>query len=106
MLEPGKNHPILINTLPREEYDKRHIPGSISIPVDQLPQQAKQLFSKHDWLVVYCANTSCPTSTKAAETLMKQGFSNVFKFEGGIEEWQSQNKYTNTETGGKISKVA
>src|SRR3989338_11573929 len=65
MIEPGEKHPILINTLSKEDFEKKHIPGSINIPAAQIAQKAPQLFSKHDWLVVYCANSQCTQSQKA-----------------------------------------
>lgn len=98
MIEPGKKHPILINALPKEEFQKKHIPGSINIPTDQIARKASELFSKHDWLVVYCANSTCDASHKAAQTLEKMGFQNVYRFEGGIEEWQQGGLYINSET--------
>ena len=98
MIEPGKNHPILINTLSNTDFLKGHIPGSLNIPTDQIPQKAPQLFAKHDWIVVYCANTKCEASHKAAELLEKAGFTNVYRFVGGLDEWTQHSKYTCTET--------
>lgn len=98
MIEPGKNHPVLINTLPREEFEKAHIPGSLNIPADQIGQKARELFSKHDYIVVYCSSTSCMASHKAGDALEKAGFTNVFRFAGGIEDWKRNNSYLCTET--------
>jgi len=98
LIEPGKNHPVLINTLPNTDFLRGHIPGSINIPAEQIPQKASQLFGKHDWIVVYCANQKCEVSHKAAELLEKSGFTNVYRFVGGLEEWTQNSKYTCTET--------
>jgi len=98
MIEPGRKNPILINTLAPENFQKGHIPGSINIPSDQIAQKAKGLFSPHDWIVVYCANSKCTASKEAGDALTKIGFTNVFRFEGGIEEWKQHSKYTNTDT--------
>ena|SRR3989344_6212330 len=95
MIEPGKKHPIIINTLPKNDFLKQHIPGSINVPADQISKKAPELFAKHDWLVVYCTGPKCETSKKAAEYLQKLGYENVFRFEGGLEEWTKQNKYLN-----------
>lgn len=97
MIEPGKKHPVLINTLPNDEFQKAHIPGSINIPADQIAQKVSGLCSKNDWIVVYCASPTCDASHKAGQTLERLGFKNVYRFEGGIEEWQRQNHYINTE---------
>ncbi len=93
MLEPGKKHPILVNVLPKKDFLNHHIPGSINIPAEQVAQKANELFAKHDWVVVYCANEKCEASHKAAETLHKAGFTNVFRFIGGVDEWKKQNNY-------------
>ena len=99
MLEAGKKHPVLINVLPRTDFLKNHIPGSINIPVEEIPQEAKKLFAKHDWIVVYCANTGCEVSHKAANKLAQLGFENVFRFTGGVDEWKKSNSYTCCEQG-------
>jgi len=98
MIEPGKNHPVLVNTLPTTHFLKGHIPGSVNIPTDQIAVLAPKLFGKHDWIVVYCANTQCDASEKAADLLKGEGFLNVYRFIGGLEEWQKHSQYIATET--------
>ena len=97
LFEPGKNHPVLINTLSKEEFQKSHLPGSINIPADKIAQKAPELFAQHDWIVVYCASQQCDASHKAGQTREKLGFTNVYRFEGGIEEWKNHSKYLCTE---------
>jgi len=98
MIEPGRKHPILINALPKEDFLQTHIPGSINLPVDQIEKHANGLFAKHDWIVVYCASTKCNVSHAACEKLQKLGFTNVFRFTGGVEEWKKHSQYTCCET--------
>ena len=98
MIEAGKKNPVLINVLPRNDFIKKHIPGSINIPVQDLDKEANKLFSQHDWIVVYCANNTCDASHKAGEKLIKLGFSNVFRFSGGMDEWTNSNAYVCSET--------
>ena len=95
MIEPGKRLPVIINTLPKNDFLKQHIPGSINVPVDQIAKKAPELFAKHDWLVVYCAGPTCDASKKAGEQLQKLGYENVYRFEGGIQEWTTHSKYLN-----------
>jgi rhodanese-related sulfurtransferase len=65
------------------------IPGSRHIPVDRLPEALKKASVKKDSaIVVYCGSHKCPASKTAAEQLEAGGFTNVTKFEGGIEEWK------------------
>lgn len=65
------------------------IPGSRHISVDRLPDALKKAsVAKDSAIVVYCAGPKCPASKIAAEQLGALGYSNVTKFEGGIEEWK------------------
>jgi rhodanese-related sulfurtransferase len=65
------------------------IPGSRHIPVDRLPEALKKAsVTKDSAIVVYCAGPKCPASKMAAEQLDSLGYTNVTKFEGGIEEWK------------------
>ena|SRR3990167_374100 len=98
MIQPGKKHPVIINTLPQDAFLKDHIPGSINIPENQLDQYAPKLFAKHDWIVVYCSGPSCQVSHKAAEKLQKLGFTNVYRYKGGVEDWKNSSDYTCHET--------
>lgn len=97
MIEPGKKHPVLVNVLPKEDFLKTHIPGSINLPVEKIEAEASRLFAKHDWIVVYCANKNCDASHQAAEKFKKLGFENVYRFTGGCEEWTKNKNYTCTE---------
>lgn len=86
----SNDNAVVINVLAKESYDKEHIPGSISIPLespDFLEKVAKKVKGKNAEIVVYCAKTECPASEQAAEKLAKAGYTNVYDFEGGMKEW-------------------
>lgn len=80
--------PILVNTLPAPAHRAKHIPGSINIPLDDLDVVETVIPNKDAFIVVYCANTSCPTSEKAADALRGKGYTNVRDFEGGYAAWR------------------
>jgi rhodanese-related sulfurtransferase len=47
----------LVNVLPREAFDEAHIPGSLSLPVAQLPQQARAVLPDlAQEIIVYCGS--------------------------------------------------
>lgn len=73
-----------------DEYFKGEmIPGSRHIPVDKLGDALKNSsLAKDANIIVYCAGPKCPASKMAAEQMEKLGYSNVTKFEGGIEDWK------------------
>lgn len=90
MNETTKEDFVLINVLPREAFNEKHIRTSINIPHEDpdFPKLAeKTVGSKERKVVVYCANFGCQASSKAAEKLDKAGFTNVFDYEGGTEDW-------------------
>ncbi len=82
---------VVIDVLPSEHYAKRHIPGAVNVPLseaDFVQQVADVAGSKSTNVVVYCANTECDASLRAAKKLEAAQFENVFAFEGGVEAWQ------------------
>lgn len=81
---------VLINVLPTDPFNNQHIRTSINIPFDNddFVEMVKQVAgSKDRKIVVYCANFDCPVSPKAAKALEAAGFTNVFDYEGGTEDW-------------------
>jgi rhodanese-related sulfurtransferase len=77
---------VLVDARPRDDYDKGHLPGAISIPLEGVREYADRL-DREDEIVTYCGGFQCPASTEAAKELMKMGFKNVKDYKGGIKEW-------------------
>ncbi len=78
----------LVNVLPKESFEEKHIPGSINIPVTDIENIAPQRLDKNDEIVVYCADFECSASPKAANKLEELGYKNVYDYEGGIDDWE------------------
>ena len=74
----------LYMTLDRPAFDESHIPGSLHL--DDISEVATQL-APDDEIVVYCANPACPSSSHAYMMLHKLGFSNLYRYAGGLEAW-------------------
>ncbi len=82
-LDRGDNFK-LVMTLGEWAYEAQHIPGSINI------HSAKSLvrqLDKNDEIVVYCSNIDCIASQVAYHRLINDGYTNVRRFAGGIEDW-------------------
>lgn len=79
---------ILVDVLGEEYFEKGHIPGAVNIPFGRIAKTALQEMEKDDDIVVYCKNTKCSASPKAAEKLEDLGFENVKDYEAGIEGWK------------------
>ena len=84
---------VLINVLPREKFEEKHIRTSINIPVDSddfTQTVEKVVADKSRPVVVYCANKECDASPQAAKKLEEAGFTQVLDYEGGTRDWFEQ----------------
>lgn len=75
----------LVFTLGDWHYHAKHIPGSIQV---DNPEKAKELLDKDDEIVVYCTNVTCAASIMAYHLLEANGFKNMRRYAGGIEDWE------------------
>jgi rhodanese-related sulfurtransferase len=74
------------NVLTDQYYSGELLPGSRRMPLDMIGRLVMDI--PHDSeIVVYCANFACPQSGMAARKLASLGFTNVYVYEGGIQEW-------------------
>jgi rhodanese-related sulfurtransferase len=44
---------VFVDVRSQASYDLGHIPGSLSIPLDQLPGRLGEL-NQNDWIITYC----------------------------------------------------
>jgi rhodanese-related sulfurtransferase len=80
---------ILVNVLDAGFFEQKHIPGSISLPVDEIDTKAvTALPDKDAEIIVYCASTECQASTKAYNKLVMMGYTNVADFTSGLTGWE------------------
>ncbi len=84
IMDSGEEH-IVLDTRELDEFDEGHIPGAILIPYTEIENQAEEMLSDKDKLIlVYCR--SGRRSKIASESLAKLGYTNVKEF-GGIIDW-------------------
>jgi rhodanese-related sulfurtransferase len=81
----GNRDVIVLNALPRDWYERAHIPGSICIPVEELSAKLAEL-PRDKLIITYCASYECTSSLEAAELLARHGY-NVKVYRGGTKEW-------------------
>lgn len=82
---------VLIETLPEEQFRKKHLPGAHNIPTTDEHFREKMRRTIPDTntpVVVYCANTECPASVKAAEKLDELGYEKVYDYQAGKQDWE------------------
>jgi len=92
MLDSGEDFH-LVNVLPEDSFEQKHIPGSTNVPYDEVDfveRVAKSLDDDPSRIVVYCASETCDLSPKAAKALGAAGYPNVFDFEGGVQAWEER----------------
>jgi rhodanese-related sulfurtransferase len=80
---------VIVDARPRENYDKAHLPGAVSVPLDETDSYAGK-FDKDQIIVTYCGSFQCPISTRSAQEFMKLGFKDVRDYKGGIQEWKDR----------------
>jgi rhodanese-related sulfurtransferase len=88
---------ILIDTMPKEDFDKTRIKGAINGPMPKTetelaPYDKKTILNvagedKEKTIVVYCGFTACRRSHWGAKILVENGYKNVYRFPGGIIGW-------------------
>ncbi|OEH91709.1 ArsR/SmtB family transcription factor [Bacillus solimangrovi] len=82
----NKGEVLLLDVRPKEEYEKAHIPGAVSLPIEELEDKLSSLPTDCN-VVAYCRGPYCLMSAKAVETLKAKGI-NAFRLEDGVKEWQ------------------
>jgi len=80
--------PVVVDARYSGSYAKSHIRGAVNLPLDRLAdKKSLAKVGKDSTIVTYCSGPKCNASVKVAEKLSSLGFSKVFVFAGGIQEW-------------------
>jgi rhodanese-related sulfurtransferase len=78
---------IVLDTRPAHEYRAGHIPGALSVPVDELHQQLKRLPKGKEY-VAYCRGPYCVYADRAVEILQASG-RRARRLAEGFPEWKT-----------------
>lgn len=76
----------VLDVRPREEYEAGHIPGALSIPIDELADRIEELPSDTE-IVVYCRGEYCVFAYDAVRLLTGHGRRAV-RLNDGMLEWR------------------
>ncbi|MGH2730167.1 MAG: ArsR/SmtB family transcription factor [Actinomycetota bacterium] len=82
-----KNRLVVLDVRPEEEYDAGHIPGAVSIPLDELKSRIKEL-PKSKQIVAYCRGPVCALAPEAARYLNSKGYK-VSRLVEGVPDWEA-----------------
>ena len=78
---------VILDTRPASEYVAGHIPGAISVPVDDLKQRLQQLTKGKEY-VAYCRGPYCVYADRAVELLRAHG-RRARRLLDGFPEWRA-----------------
>jgi rhodanese-related sulfurtransferase len=80
-----KDKLVVLDVRPAEEYDAGHIPGAVSIPLDELRKRVKEL-PKTKQIVAYCRGPLCALAPEATRYLKSRGYK-VKRLVEGAPDW-------------------
>ena len=78
---------IILDTRPAREYVAGHIPGAISVPVDELQRRLQQLTKGKEY-VAYCRGPYCVYADRAVDLLRASG-RRARRLLDGFPEWRA-----------------
>jgi rhodanese-related sulfurtransferase/DNA-binding CsgD family transcriptional regulator len=78
---------IVLDVRPGDEYASAHIPGAISIPVDELAGRLAELDPEKE-VVAYCRGPYCVFAPRAVEILQAHGF-RARRLSEGVPDWRA-----------------
>lgn len=77
---------VVLDVRPSLEYEAGHIPGAVSIPLDELESRMKELPRRAE-VVAYCRGPYCVLASEAVEELTRTG-RRARRLDGGMPEWR------------------
>lgn len=77
----------VLDVRPAEEYRAGHIPGALSVPLEELERRLAELPRDRE-VVAYCRGPYCVMAIDAVELLRKKGFK-AHRMEQGVADWRA-----------------
>lgn len=74
----------LVDVREQPEFDAKHILGARNIPISQFSMRYKELRKDQP---IYLYDDSMTLASRAANTLRKNGYKDVFILHGGFSKW-------------------
>ncbi len=76
---------VIVDVRPSEEYQAAHLPGAVSIPLDELEQRLRELPRDRE-VVAYCRGPYCAFAPEAVRTMRAHGYP-ARQLTDGLPEW-------------------
>lgn len=85
---------VILDVRAQDEYDKKHIPNAILLPIENLREgDFSKLPDKDAMILIYCWTGR--RAEDSAEILVNNGYKNVYEI-GGVADWKGDLEGTNT----------
>lgn len=84
LLESGAQ---LVDVLSPAQYADAHLPGAVNLPLGTLNALTVGALKADQPVIVYCHDSQCDLSARAAWRLADLGFAKVFRYTGGMVDW-------------------
>ena len=83
---------VIVDARSQGDYDKGHLPEVVRIKNTDVTADtlAAAIPTKESPVAFYCNGETCPRSADAATKAAAEGYSNLYWFRGGIEEWKTK----------------
>ena len=78
---------VLLDVRPSSEYEAGHIPGAVSVPLEDLPRRLRELPAGKE-VVAYCRGPYCLLAFEAVKTLRRRG-RRARRLVEGFPEWRA-----------------
>ena len=92
-----KDRLVVLDVRPEEEYAAGHIPGAVSIPLEELKKRVKEL-PRSKQIVAYCRGPLCALAPEATRYLKGKGY-RVKRLADGAPDWEAAGLPLDTSTG-------
>lgn len=83
----GRGEIVLIDVRPHVEFRQGHIPGAVSVPIEELAAHMEGLRTDRE-IVAYCRGAYCVYADDAVRALVAGGY-DAARLEDGFPEWAS-----------------
>ncbi|WP_266159832.1 rhodanese-like domain-containing protein [Dyella silvatica] len=84
----NRESPLLVDLSAYADYEKAHIPGSKHVAMSQFDPEQKDLAKAKELAVALIDKDGRGAANKAAQRLVKAGFTKVYTLGGGVLAWQ------------------
>ena len=78
----------VVDALGGDYYAKQHLPGAVPLAPGDVDARASAVLPDTGAdIVTYCTGPSCPNSGQVADRLTALGYTDVRKYQEGIQDW-------------------